>query len=466
VLFQPYYLGCLSHASYLVGEEGGDAAVVDPQRDVDAYLAHAKAAGCTIRHVFLTHFHADFVSGHLELAARTGAAIHVGARARTEYPSVPMRDGEHVDLGSVRLSFLETPGHTPESVCIVVTDRSKGDAPPYAVLTGDTMFVGDVGRPDLMASVGMTSESLAGMLYDSLHEKLLRLPDATLVYPAHGAGSMCGKNLSSETFSTIGVQKRTNCALRPATKQEFVALLTSDQPEAPAYFGFDADLNRRRRPTLDEALAREDRALTLDEVLAKQAAGATVLDAREPTEYAAGHLKGSVNVGLSGRYASWAGVLLDPRTPIVLVTAPGKERESGLRLGRIGFDAVVGHLRGGASAWASRPDVVRRWPRIGPSDFVARLGAATPPAVLDVRTKAEWEAGHVEGSVNVPLQRLASRLAEVPRGKPLVIHCQTGYRSSIAASLLANAGFTDFVDLAAGYVGYLGASAAFAPPAL
>src|SRR5688572_14072478 len=346
------YLGCLSQASYLiVDEKTRTAAVVDPRRDVGIYLEKAANLGATIRHVLLTHFHADFLSGHLELRERTGATIHLGARGRSEYAVQPMKDGGVLEFGDVRLSFLETPGHTPESVCIVVTDmgntdkgntgKAKDAREPVAVLTGDTLFIGDVGRPDLMVAAGMKAEDLAGMLHDSL-QKLLALPDATIVYPGHGAGSACGKNLSSDTSSTIGVQRRVNYALQPMSKADFVRLVTAEQPNAPAYFAYDAGLNRSERATLESVLAKSLKPLELDEALRAVQAGALLLDTRDADSFAAEHLMGSVNIGLTGRYASWVGTLVDPKRAIVLVTAAGKEEESATRLGRIGFDRIAG----------------------------------------------------------------------------------------------------------------------------
>ncbi len=460
MIFRAHYLACLSHASYLVGdEESKVAVVVDPQRDVADYLAEAKALGLSIRHVVLTHFHADFVSGHLELAQATGASIHVGARGATDYPSVPARDGHELVLGArTKLRFLETPGHTPESICVLVFDRARSESEPYAVLTGDTLFLGDVGRPDLMASVGVSEVELAEWLYDSLHTKLLPLPDATIVYPAHGAGSLCGKTLSSDTSSPLGVQRRTNYALAPMSKPEFVRLVTADQPEAPAYFGYDADLNRRARPTLERALASSSKALSLDETLDRVKAGAVLLDVRPAAEFASAHLVGSINVGLGGRFAQWAGTVIDPRTPLVVVASPGRAQEAALRLGRVGFDRVEGHLSDLAAALASRRDLVRRMDKTSPVDFVrledAGWAESEAPFVLDVRAPGEFSAGHVEGGVNIPLPRLRRRIAEVPRDRAVLVHCQSGYRSSIAASLLAREGFTNVSDLVGGWAAY------------
>ena len=442
------------------------AAVVDPQRDVGDYLAEAKSLGVVIRHVILTHFHADFVSGHLELAAATGATIHVGARGRTDYPVSAARDGESLELGpNVRLAFLETPGHTPESICVLVFDRSRSESSPEAVLTGDTLFLGDVGRPDLLASVGVSEDELASSLYDSLHDKLLRLPDATLVFPAHGAGSLCGKSLATERSSPLGVQRRTNYALAPMSKRDFVRLVTADQPEAPAYFGYDADLNRRLRPTLDGALAAGGRALSLDEALARVREGAVLLDVRPAAEFGGGHLEGSVNVGLAGRFAQWAGSVIDPRTPIVIVAGPGLEAEAALRLGRVGFDRILGHLADLGGVLRANPGRVRRLKKTSAVDLVRREDAGTLPAILDVRSPAEFAAGHLPGACHIPLPRLPSRLSEVERGREVVVHCQSGYRSSIACSLLAREGYAEVSDLVGGWAAYEAARApAFPEP--
>jgi hydroxyacylglutathione hydrolase len=465
VIFKPYYLACLSHASYLVADETTRAAaVIDPQRDVEGYLADAARLGVTIRHVVLTHFHADFVSGHLELAKATGAEIHVGARAKAQYAFTPAHDGDVIALGKVRLTVLETPGHTPESICVTVSEEGVDGGRPRLVFTGDTLFVGDVGRPDLMAAVGASSTELAGLLYDSLHAKVLPLPDDALVYPAHGAGSLCGKNLSSEACSPLGVQRRTNWALAPMAREEFVRLLTADQPEAPAYFGYDAALNKSRRATLDESMARASRPLALDAVRALARDGATILDARTAAEFASGHLAGSVNIPLSGRYAQWAGTVLDREKPIVVVAEPGREGEAILRLGRIGFDHVAGFLEGGGAALAKAPDL-RRVRRVTASELESRLASSSPPLVVDVRQPGEFRAGHVEGAVSVPLTRLASRTSDVPRDREVVVQCQTGFRSSIAVSLLQRQGYGNLADLVGGFAAWSARhEEAFPPP--
>ena len=450
MILEQHYLGCLAQASYLIAdEESGVAAVVDPRRDVDVYLERAEALGVEIRHVLLTHFHADFLAGHIELRERTGAKLYLGARAEAEYAFTPLAEGDEVLVGRVRLSILETPGHTPEGISIVVHDPARGDA-PVAVLTGDTLFVGDVGRPDLMASVAVTAEELGSMLFHSLHEKLLRLPDETLLYPGHGAGSMCGKNLGKETFSTIGAQRRTNYACQPMSRTAFVRLVAADQPEAPAYFSYDASLNRAERPTLEATLDRVLVPLAVDEVVRLQNAGAQLLDARDADAHAARHPAGAVNVGLNGSFATWCGTLLDAGRPIVLLTDPGREQEAALRLGRIGFDRIAGFVESGIDAYASRPDLLRHAARLSTAELRAELAGGAPPLVLDVRTPGERECSAIPGSLHVPLARLQRSLAEIPRGRELVTVCKGGYRSSSAASLLRQQGYGPVRDLVGG----------------
>ncbi len=455
MILQQIYLGCLSQASYLIAcEESRVAAIVDPRRDVDDYLELAKKHELEIRHVILTHLHADFISGHIELLDRFEATIHLGAAAKTEYPVTPATERSTIELGpTVRLSFLETPGHTPESVCVLVHDLAKDRTKPHAVLTGDTLFIGDVGRPDLMASKGLTAEALAGMLHDSL-KKLLALPDETIVYPGHGAGSLCGKNLSTETVSTIGAQRKLNYALQPMSKDAFVKLVTCSQSSPPSYFAYDAELNRKTRPTLEETLARVVKPLSLEAVLELQAKGAQVIDARLPEEFeGGGHLVGTLSFGLDGKYASWAGALLSREKPIVLIAPPGQEAEAALRLGRIGLDNVAGYLEGGPAAFARRPELLRKRERLTVQALAAELASAKPPAVIDVRAPGEWSTSHIEGAIHIPLDRLEERLAELPRGRRLVMQCRTGYRSAIAASLLARHGI-ESANLAGGIVAW------------
>ncbi|MEI7780561.1 MAG: MBL fold metallo-hydrolase [Planctomycetota bacterium] len=460
---QRYYLACLSHASYMImDDKTKTAAVVDPQRDVDQYMREAEAGGYTIRHVFLTHFHADFVAGHIELRDRAGATIHLGARAETEFACVQMKDGDTVEFGDVRLAVLETPGHTPEGISILVYDLTKSSSAPLAVLTGDTLFIGDVGRPDLLASVGVTADELADMLYDSVTTKLMKLPDATLVYPAHGAGSMCGKSLSKETVSTIGEQKKFNYALQPMSQEEFKKIVTADQPEAPEYFVYDAILNRKERPALDAAMRETLKPLTLDDVLAMQKTKAQILDVRDGIDFEGGHLRGAVNIAVSGKYATWCGSILGHDAPIVVIAEEGGEAEAVMRLGRIGFDNIGGYLAGGMNALASRDDLVERTDRITApalAEWLAgqRSAAGAVPTVVDVRSEAEYAGGHVAGSINIPLPHLHVRLGELPSGRPVVVHCEGGYRSAIAASVLQKLGRKDVHDLVGGFKGWLAA---------
>jgi rhodanese-related sulfurtransferase/glyoxylase-like metal-dependent hydrolase (beta-lactamase superfamily II) len=451
MILKQYYLGCLAHASYLVGDETSSTAIiVDPQRDIGQYVADAEGFGLRIRHVFLTHFHADFIAGHLELRDRCGAAIHLGSRAAPEYEFVPMADGDSLEFPGMRLQILETPGHTIESISILVFDLEMSAARPRAVLTGDTLFIGDVGRPDLRVSLGWTANDLGARLYDSLHDKLLPLPDATLVYPAHGAGSLCGKHLSSDTVSSLGDQRRMNYALQPMSKEEFIRLVTADQPDAPPYFTYDAILNTREHVTLDSNLERILLPVALDEVLRMGDAGAQVLDVRDAAEFAKGHLAGSINIGLGGAYATWAGTLLDRARPIVIVAEPGREREAAIRLGRIGFDHVRGYLDGGMAALAARPDLV--WPteRVTATMVAEELTTVDPPLVLDVRNRREWEVQHIPESLNLPLSHMLEHLAKVPHERRIAVHCAGGYRSSIAASILHRYGITNLVEMAGG----------------
>jgi glyoxylase-like metal-dependent hydrolase (beta-lactamase superfamily II)/rhodanese-related sulfurtransferase len=453
MILKQFYLQCLAHASYLIGDEQSrTAAVVDPQRDVDQYLAFAAEQGLRIEHVFLTHFHADFVAGHLELRDRAGAKIYLGAAARAEFPFTPLHDGDVVTLGRVRLKALETPGHTAESISLVVYDDERSATEPQAVLTGDTLFVGDVGRPDLRVALGWSANELGGLLYDSLRTKLLALPDSTAVYPAHGAGSLCGKALGKETVSTIGEQRRANYALQPMSKEAFVELVTADQPDAPSYFTYDAVLNTQERATLDETLERIS-ALKLEQVLALQAVGAQVVDTRDPAEFAAAHMAGSINIGLGGQYATWAGTVLSREHPIVIIADPGREHEAAMRLGRIGFDQVVGYLEDGLRSVESRPELMTSTERLSAQVAADRVASAPPgeaPIVIDVRAPAERQQKRIPGSVGMPLNHLSERLSELPADRPLLVHCAGGYRSSIAASLLQRHGFTKVSEIAGG----------------
>jgi hydroxyacylglutathione hydrolase len=454
VIFKQFYLSCLAHASYAIGDEQtGTAAVFDPQRDTDQYIAFAAEHGLKIEHVFLTHFHADFVAGHLELRDRAGAKIYLGAAAKAAYPFTALHDGDTVEFGCVRLKIMETPGHTPESISILVYDLNKSDKQPHAVLTGDTLFIGDVGRPDLRAALGWSATDLGGMLFDSLHAKLLGLPDESLVYPAHGAGSLCGKALSKETVSTLGEQRRTNYALQPMSKEAFISVVTADQPDAPPYFTYDAVLNSQERPTLEETLARLN-PMTLNDVLALQSAGAQILDTREASEFAAAHLAGSINIGLGGQYATWAGTVLEREHPIVIIADPGRENEAATRLGRIGFDHVAGYLKGGLLSLSARPELTVRTERLSAPFAAALLASDQAPLAIDVRAPREREQKRIAGSLAMPLNHLTENLDKLPKDRPLLVYCAGGYRSSIAASLLGRNGFDRVSEIAGGMAGW------------
>lgn len=451
MIFTQHYLGCLSHASYLIGDETtGRAVVVDPRRDIGVYLEEAAAKGLRIERVLETHLHADFLSGHLELAAATGAAISFGEVAQVDFPTEPVVHGQRISLGEVTLEIRATPGHTPESICILVYERT-GDAIPYGVLTGDTLFVGDVGRPDLFASsgTGFDARTLGRLLYRSLHEQILGLPDETRVFPAHGAGSSCGKQLSNETSSTVGEQRRSNYALQPMTEDRFVAAVTEGQPTRPHYFSYDAQRNRQTHRLLDESVPPAE--LNLSEALALIAAGAIPLDTREPPEFVAGHLRGAINVGLHGRFAEWAGDVLDPDRDIVLVGDPSAALESTVRLARIGFDRVVGFLGDLRQLVAERPDLVETSSRVTIEQLAELVGVVPDIQLVDVRNPGETAGGTLAGARAIPLAVLVDALDQLDRSAPVVVNCAGGYRSLIAASVLRHAGFLDVSDLIGGY---------------
>jgi glyoxylase-like metal-dependent hydrolase (beta-lactamase superfamily II)/rhodanese-related sulfurtransferase len=452
VFFRQYYLGCLSHASYLIGDETtGRAVVVDPQRDVDGYLEDAAGAGLAVERVIETHFHADFVSGHLELADRTGAAISYGEGAEADYPIETLADGTRLRLGDVEIEVRATPGHTPESISLVVYVH-HGDAVPYGVLTGDTLFIGDVGRPDLLSSAGQSADGLARLLYRSLRDQILTLPDATRVFPAHGAGSACGKSLSTETVSTIGEQRRTNYALAPMNEDEFVAVVTEGQSTAPAYFPYSAHRNRERHELLGEHQAPAS--LELAGAMAVRENGGILLDTRSATDFAAAHLHGSVNVGLEGRFAEYAGDVIAPGQPVALVCEEGHDVEARVRLARIGFDSVVGALVEPARVFLEHPEVVERSSRLTADELAQRMAQVEGLVVVDVRGPGERALGAIPGSVHVPLAELTRRMAELDPAQPTVAYCAGGYRSAIAASTLAAAGFADVSDLLGGYAAW------------
>jgi glyoxylase-like metal-dependent hydrolase (beta-lactamase superfamily II)/rhodanese-related sulfurtransferase len=452
MFFRQYELGCLSLFSYLIGDETtGRAVVVDPQRDVSQYLADAEAAGLRIERVIETHFHADFLSGHLEIAAATGAVVSYGEAAKTEFAIDALADGQRLSLGGVTLEVLATPGHTPESISVVIYERPGAE--PWGVLTGDTMFIGDVGRPDLLSSAGMSADDLARSLYRSLHQKLLALPDAVRVFPAHGAGSACGKNLSTAAQSTIGEQRLTNYALQPMTEDAFVAAVTTGQGVAPPYFGFAARTNRSAHELLDDH--DEPPVLSLEEVQRWLADGAVLIDGRRPDEFASGHLRGAVNVGMEGRFAEYAGDIARPDQPILLCTDPGREGEAKVRLARIGFDRVVGAVGDIRALLAEHPELAMTSPRLSAADFagwhVAAALGADLVQVVDVRNPGEQEDGVIPGAARIPLAALLARVDELDPAATTVAYCAGGYRSSIAASALRARGFSKVADLLGGY---------------
>ncbi len=444
--FEQFYLGCLAHASYMLGSEG-EAVVVDPQRDVDLYVKAARENGLTIRHIVETHLHADFVSGHKELAARTGARIYFGAQAGATFPHVAVQDGSELAFGKARIKFLETPGHTMESICLVVTSDDEKAAQPWAVLTGDTLFIGDVGRPDLSRT--LTPQQLAGMLYDSLHDKLLKLPDEVLVYPAHGAGSLCGRNMRAERSSTIGTERLTNYALQIPNREEFIQQLTSNLPARPEYFLQDAEINRGGAPALSDL--PELKAVSPAELKSMLDEGVIALDIRPGEQFAAGHVPGSVNIPLSGQFASWAGTILGLSSrPVLIADAPEQLTEARLRLARVGIEAERGYLEGGVAGWKRAGFDLAKLREITVQELQEGL-AKNGMQALDVRREAEWMAGHIEEAAWWPLDRFRISPPEVDLNVPLAVHCQSGYRSMIACSLLQRAGFQNVVNVSGGF---------------
>ena len=454
--FKQFYLGCLAHASYLIGSDG-EAAVVDPQRDVGEYLADAKEHDLQIKYVIETHLHADFVSGHRELAAGTGAEIVFGRKAGAEFPHRGVSDGDEIKLGKALLKFLETPGHTPEGICVLVTE-SASPTQPAKLLTGDTLFIGDVGRPDLAGGKGYTPQMMAEMMYDSLHEKLLKLPDETEVYPAHGAGSLCGRNMSKETSSTIGEQRRFNYALKPMSKEEFVQMMTTELPEAPAYFPKDAEINRAGARDLAEL--PPPASLTPQQVAEfSRSSESVLLDIRSAADFGSGHLPRAINIGLGGQFALWAGTLIPLNAPIVLIadTAPQID-EAAMRLARVGIENVKGFLSGGIQSWIAAGFEVASIPQITVEQLQSRLADPTLQ-IVDVRRAGEYKSGHVPRAFHLPLATLETNVATVPldRNRPTAVICAGGYRSSAGASLLENEGFTKLLNVTGGTSAWINA---------
>jgi glyoxylase-like metal-dependent hydrolase (beta-lactamase superfamily II)/rhodanese-related sulfurtransferase len=452
--FKQFYLGCLAHASYMIGSEG-EAAVVDPQRDVDQYIAEAGAQGLKIKYVIETHLHADFVSGHRELAARTGAEIVFGDKAGATFPHRRVKEGDEIRVGNAILRILDTPGHTPESISILVIDADASDK-PQKVLTGDALFIGDVGRPDLVGSKGYTPEQMAGMLYDSLHDKLLKLDDSVEVYPAHGAGSLCGRNISKETASTVGEQRRFNYALKPMAKEEFVKMMTTDLPEAPQYFPRDAEINRTGAEQLADLPRPAE--LTAREVNDLAAQGYTILDVRPAASFGNVHVPGSLNIGLGGQFASWAGTLIPLGAPIVIVADELAEiDEAVMRLARVGLDGVKGYLGGGIYAWDKAGFDAASIKQIAVDELQARLDERSDLQLIDVRRPAEYESGHAPGASNAQLADLENLAAQFDASRPTAIICASGYRSSVAASLLERRGFKNLFNVVGGTTAWINA---------
>ena len=443
--FKQFYLACLAHASYLIGSDG-EAAIVDPQRDVDEYLAEAAANDLKIKYVIETHLHADFVSGHQEIAARTGAQIVFGEKAGVAFAHRAVRDGEEIKLGSITLRFIETPGHTPEGICVLITAPDE----PQKLLTGDTLFIGDVGRPDLAGGKGYTPQMMAEMMYDSLHGKLLKLPDEVEVYPAHGAGSMCGRNMSKETSSTIGEQRKFNYALKPMSKEEFVTMMTADLPEAPSYFPKDAEINRSGARELSEL--QPPQPLTPQQVLQLRNESHVLLDVRSAADFGAGHVPGSMNIGLGGQFAMWAGSLIPLNASIVVIADTGAQvDETVVRLARVGMENVKGYLEGGVQSWRDAGLPVDTIPQISVAELNAAL-ANNDMQIVDVRRPAEYVNGHVPHALNAPLASLDKSLGplDLEKDKLTAVICAGGYRSSAAASLLQKQGFSNLLNVTGG----------------
>lgn len=448
MVVEQLYTKCLSEAAYFIASEG-EAAVIDPLRDVDEYIKKAEEQGVKIKYIFETHFHADFVSGHLELSKRTGAPIIYGPNTETKFDVHVAADGEEFTVGKLKIKVLHTPGHTLESSCYLLYNE---EGKPHCIFTGDTLFVGDVGRPDLFSG-NMSKEELAGMMYESLNGKIKGLPDDVVVYPAHGPGSSCGKNLGAETFSTIGQQKATNYALQDMTKEEFVKAVTEGLSTPPAYFPVNAKINKEGYETMDKLMATSMTPLTVAELKEKMKDDVWLLDTRPATEFTQSFIPGAISIGLEGRFAEWAGSLLPFTQPMVLVTGPGKEEESVIRLARVGFENVQGYLKGGIDAWINAGEDIDMIIDIEPDELAMDMPHDDRLEVLDVRKESEYDAGHVQGATNVPLDTLKDifNIALISTENNLYVHCAGGYRSVIAASLLKRQGYHNLRNVLGGF---------------
>lgn len=448
MIVEQMYTNCLSEAAYFVASDG-EAAIIDPLRDVDQYIKKAEEAGVKIKYIFETHFHADFVSGHLELSKQTGAPIIYGPQTRTRFDVTVAADGDEFSVGKLKLKVLHTPGHTLESTCYLLHDEAGRE---HCIFTGDTLFVGDVGRPDLFSG-NMTKEELAGMLYESLNTKIKGLPDDVIVYPAHGPGSACGKNLGKETFSTIGAQKESNYALQEMTKQEFIKVVTDGLTTPPAYFPVNAKINQEGYGALEQVKDTALTALTIEEFKDKVKDGCWILDTRNASEFTQTFIPGAISIGLEGRFAEWAGSLLPFDQPLILVTEPGKEEESVVRLARVGFESVQGYLDGGIDKWISAGEPVDMIIDIEPDELAMDIPHDDKLEIIDVRKTTEYENCHVKGSSNMPLDTLMDPLniALTDGDYNLYIHCAGGYRSVIAASIFKRHGYNNLRNVLGGF---------------
>jgi hydroxyacylglutathione hydrolase len=438
------YTGCLAEAAYYI-ESNGEAAIIDPLRETEPYVDLAKKRNAKIKYVFETHFHADFVSGHIDLAKKTGAVIVYGPTAETGFDSLIAHDNELFSIGKIKLKVLHTPGHTMESSCYLLIDENGKE---QAVFTGDTLFVGDVGRPDLAIKSNLTIEDLAGFLYESLETKIKILADDVVVYPGHGAGSACGKNIGKETFSTIGVQKKMNYALQAKTKEEFVKAVTEGLAAPPTYFFMDAMLNKKGYTNIDEVMQKNTIALNVNEFESAIVKGAMVLDTRDADIFEKGYIKGAINIGLNGQYAPWVGALLDPKVPLLILAEEGKEAEAVLRLARVGYENVLGYLKGGIATWKNAGKAMETVVGIDPDEFVKTI--QEQDNIIDVRNPGEWTGGVIEGAQLIALAELEKKLNELDKNKHYYVHCAGGYRSMMASSILKKNGFTNIINVRGG----------------
>ena len=439
------YTGCLAEAAYYI-ESNGEAAIIDPMRETEPYLELLKKRGTKLKYVMETHFHADFVSGHLDLAKQTGAKLIFGPTAKPSYSSYIAEDGERFELGEVEIRILHTPGHTMESSTFLLTDKNDNNK---AVFTGDTLFIGDVGRPDLAVKSDLTKEDLAGLLYDSLYSKILPLDDDVIVYPGHGAGSQCGKNMSSETVSTIGEQRKYNYALQTMTREQFVEVVTEGIGSPPAYFPENARINREGYQNINEVLKRNNKPLSIDSFESAISEGALVLDTRHENLFEKGSLNNSINIPLNGQFAIWVGSLIPIERQLVLITEPGKEHESVLRLARVGFENVLGYLKGGIDTWNNSGKEVQTITSIEPEELMDYIKRGYE--ILDVRRSSEAETEHVEGAINISLVELTNKMHELEKQGKYIIHCAGGYRSMTASSILKKSGYHNILNVHGGF---------------